>query len=152
MEVLVVGAGVIGSVYGAHLAAAGIPVSILARGARADSILRDGLVIRDVITGESLQPRIKMVSEITACSPSLVLIAVRSEQLASVCSTLAAVRGHPTLLFFGNIPEGRKGWRVRARRDPLAARCTTPHRPRDCRDPPHSSSPLLESSETMARR
>jgi len=108
MEVLVVGAGVIGSVYGAHLAAAGIPVSVLARGARADSIVRDGLVIKDVITGASLQPRLKMVREIAACSPSLVLIAVRSDQLASACSTVAAVRGRPVLLFFGNNPEGRK--------------------------------------------
>ena len=108
MEVLIVGAGVIGSVYGAHLAAAGIPVSVLARGARADDIARDGLIIKDVITGKSLQPRIKMVREITACSPSLVLIAVRSDQLASACSTVAAVRGRPMLLFFGNNPEGTK--------------------------------------------
>jgi len=108
MEVLVVGAGVIGSVYGAHLAAAGIPVSVLARGARADDIAREGLIIKNVITGTSLQPRVKMVRDITACSPSLVLIAVRGDQLASACSTVAPVRGRPVLLFFGNNPEGRR--------------------------------------------
>jgi 2-dehydropantoate 2-reductase len=109
MDVLIVGAGVIGSVYGAHLAAAGLSVSILARGGRAESIARDGLVIKNVITGKSLQRRITMVGgDITACSPSLVLIAVRGDQLASACSTVAAVRGCPLLLFFGNNPGGRK--------------------------------------------
>lgn len=38
MKVLVVGAGVIGTVYGAHLAAARNTVSVLSHGARTDEV------------------------------------------------------------------------------------------------------------------
>ena len=47
MRVLVIGAGVIGTVYGAQLAAAGHPVSVLRHGPRTDEIARLGLVARD---------------------------------------------------------------------------------------------------------
>jgi 2-dehydropantoate 2-reductase len=108
MEVLVIGAGVIGSVYGAHLAAAGHSVSVLRHSTRSEDIARDGLVLVNVDTGKSLRPRVKVVGEITDCLPHLVLVAVRSDQLTAACSTIAAVRGRPTLLFFGNNPEGRQ--------------------------------------------
>lgn len=54
MKVLIIGAGVIGTVYGAHLGAAGHAVSVLAHGARTVEVDRNGLrahdVIRDVLT------------------------------------------------------------------------------------------------------
>lgn len=43
MKILVVGAGVIGTVYGAQLGAAGHTVSVLTHGARTDEVGRDGL-------------------------------------------------------------------------------------------------------------
>ena len=41
MKVLIVGAGVIGTVYGAHLAAAGNKVSVLSHGRRTDEVARE---------------------------------------------------------------------------------------------------------------
>ena len=38
MKVLIVGAGVIGTVYGAHLAAAGNTVSVLSHGVRTEEV------------------------------------------------------------------------------------------------------------------
>lgn len=51
MKILVVGAGVIGTVYGAQLGAAGHTVSVLAHGARTDEVARDGLRAREVVAG-----------------------------------------------------------------------------------------------------
>ena len=47
MHVLVVGAGVIGTVYGAHLGAAGHRISVLAHGERTAAIAVRGLHARD---------------------------------------------------------------------------------------------------------
>ena len=41
MKVLIVGAGVIGTVYGAHLAAAGNTVSVLCHRPRTDDVARE---------------------------------------------------------------------------------------------------------------
>ncbi len=51
MKMLIVGAGVIGTVYGAHLAAAGNQVSVLRHGRRTDEVASGGLCARDVIGG-----------------------------------------------------------------------------------------------------
>jgi 2-dehydropantoate 2-reductase len=51
MNILVYGAGVIGSVYGARLPAAGHTVTVLARGERLEEIRADGLGVEDVRTG-----------------------------------------------------------------------------------------------------
>ena len=50
MRVLIIGAGVIGAVYGEHLGAAGHAVSVLAHGERTAAVSRDGLRARDVLT------------------------------------------------------------------------------------------------------
>ena len=46
MRILVFGAGVIGSLYGALLAEAGYDVSVYARGRRLESLTRDGLLYK----------------------------------------------------------------------------------------------------------
>ena len=51
MRVLVVGAGVIGTVYGAQLSAAGHAVSVLSLPPRAHQLARDGMTAHDVLDG-----------------------------------------------------------------------------------------------------
>jgi transposase len=48
MRILIIGAGVIGTVYGAHLGAGGHTVSMLRHGDRTDEVARRGLVAREV--------------------------------------------------------------------------------------------------------
>ena len=48
---LIVGAGVIGTVYGAHIAAAGNQVSVLSHGRRTGEVAGAGLRARDVLGG-----------------------------------------------------------------------------------------------------
>ena len=50
MKVLIIGAGVIGTVYGAHLGAAGHTVHVLSHPPRTDDIAVRGLAARDVLS------------------------------------------------------------------------------------------------------
>ena len=107
MRVLIIGAGVIGTVYGAHLGAAGHSVSVLSHPPRTDDVRTRGLVARDARTGSRAETRARVVPTAAAGSYDLVVTALRSDQLAPACTQLAALTGAPTVLFFGNNPGGR---------------------------------------------
>jgi 2-dehydropantoate 2-reductase len=107
MEVLLAGAGVIGTVYGSQLAAAGHPVSVLAHGRRTDEVAQAGLVAVDAATGTRTATPVRVVDGTDRTRYDLVLIAVRADQLGSVTAPLHDLPGVPALLFFGNNPAGR---------------------------------------------
>ncbi len=106
MRVLIVGAGVIGTVYGAHLAAAGSTVSVLSHGPRADEVAAEGLSARDVLGGGRAEAEAAVVPDASG-DYDIVLVAVRREQLASACAGLPVLAGKPAIVFFGNNPAGR---------------------------------------------
>jgi ketopantoate reductase len=87
MRILIVGAGVIGTVYGAQLGAAGHTVSVLRHPPRTGDIANRGLAARDVLTGSRVETRIHVVPDATG-RYDLVLAAVRSDQLALACAQL----------------------------------------------------------------
>ena len=106
MKMLIVGAGVIGTVYGAHLAAAGTHISVLSHGRRTDDVAGAGLCARDVLGGGCVDADAEVVPD--ACGDyDMVLVAVRRDQLASACAGLAVLAGKPAVVFFGNNPSGR---------------------------------------------
>lgn len=107
MEVLIMGAGVIGTVYGAHLGAAGHTVSVLSHPPRTDDITTHGLAAHDVLDGSRAETPAKVVPVAVDDRYDLVLVAVRSDQLAQACDQLTVLNGTPTVLFFGNNPGGR---------------------------------------------
>ena len=106
MKILVVGAGVIGTVYGAHIAAAGNRVSVLGHGRRTAEVAAAGLRAREVLGGERIDADADVVSD-AGGNYDIVLVAVRRDQLASACAGLAVLAGKPAVVFFGNNPEGR---------------------------------------------
>lgn len=106
MRMLITGAGVIGTVYGAQLGAAGHTVSVLSHPPRTDDVATRGLAARDVLTGSRAETRVHVVPD-AAGSYDLVLAAVRSDQLALACAQLTVLDGAPAVLFFGNNPSGR---------------------------------------------
>ena len=106
MKVLVVGAGVIGTVYGAHLAAAGSTVWVLSHGPRTDEVAAGGLCARDVLGGGRADAKAAVVPDASGMY-DIVLVAVRRDQLASACARLAVLAGKPAIVFFGNNPAGR---------------------------------------------
>lgn len=107
MKVLTVGAGVIGTVYGAHLGAAGHAVDVLSHPPRTGEIARRGLAACDVQDGSRADASVRVVSSAGADRYDLVLVAVRSDQLDRACEQLAPLDGSPAVLFFGNNPGGR---------------------------------------------
>jgi 2-dehydropantoate 2-reductase len=106
LKTLIVGAGVIGTVYGAHVAAAGHQVSVLSHGPRTGEVAARGMCARDVLGGERIDVETDVVPD-AAGVYDVVLVAVRRDQLASACADLAVLAGKPAVVFFGNNPAGR---------------------------------------------
>ena len=106
MKVLIVGAGVVGTVYGSHLATAGSTVEVLRHGPRTDEVAAGGLRARDVTGGGFTNADATVVPDASG-TYDIVLIAVRRDQLASACAGLTALAGNPAVLFLGNNPAGR---------------------------------------------
>jgi 2-dehydropantoate 2-reductase len=106
MKVLIVGAGVVGTVYGAHLAAAGSTVFMLGHGRRTDEVAARGLSARDAHARGRADAKVAVVPDASG-QYDVVLVAVRLDQLASACAGLAGLAGQPAIVFFGNNPAGR---------------------------------------------
>jgi 2-dehydropantoate 2-reductase len=102
MKILLVGAGVVGTVYGANLAAAGDTVSVLAHGARTADVAKRGLNARDVADGRTVSASVQVVSEAGADAYDVVLVAVTRDQLSAACASLTALAGAPAILLLGN--------------------------------------------------
>jgi 2-dehydropantoate 2-reductase len=114
MRTLVVGAGVIGSVYAGKLLEAGHEVVLLARGRRLLDLQAHGLVLEDAGSGRRTEVVVPSLSELVADDRyDLVVVYGRSEQLAGTVPVLLAMSGDSDVLFFGNTV-GRQGELVAA--------------------------------------
>ncbi len=103
MRVLVLGAGVIGSVYAGKLLQAGHEVVVLARGHRLLELQAHGLVLHNAESGDRTVLPVPLVSEVAVGDRyDLVLVPVRSEQVASTLPILVAMTDGSDVLFFGN--------------------------------------------------
>ncbi len=102
---LIVGAGVIGTVYGVHIAAAGNQVSVLSHGPRTGEVATRGMCARDVLGGGRVNVKTDVVPDASG-EYDVVLVAVRRDQLIPACAGLAALAGKPAVVFFGNNPAG----------------------------------------------
>lgn len=103
VRILIVGAGVIGSVYGAWLVQAGHHVSILARGRRLEELREHGLQIEDAATGQADTVAVATSDHLAPDDAyDLAIVAVRLEQVDDILPTLAANRAIPTMLFLLN--------------------------------------------------
>jgi 2-dehydropantoate 2-reductase len=107
VNVLIVGAGVIGTVYGAHLGAAGHTVHVLSRPPRTKGIAVHGLAAHDVVSGARTEATARVVDTAGAGRYDLVLVTVRFGQIGRAAGQLTALGGTPIVLFFGNNPPGR---------------------------------------------
>ena len=109
MNVLILGAGVIGTVYGAQLGTAGHGISVLAHGDRTHVIPARGLHARDVTSGVETHAPARVVPSAGAPDVDVVLVALRRDHLQSAAGALAEVTPDALLLFMGNNPAGRSG-------------------------------------------
>ena len=92
MRILVLGAGVIGSVYAGKLLQAGHEVVLLARGPRLVDLQTHGLILEDARSGNRSVLPVPSVSEPLADDHfDLVLVPVRADQLASTLPVLTGM-------------------------------------------------------------
>ena len=109
LRILVIGAGVIGSVYAARLQAAGDTVTLLARGQHAADLRATGLCLEDAYTGQSTTSHIRIVERLTPDDVyDLALVCVRLDQVAATVADLVTNQQIPTVVFLLNNPTGTK--------------------------------------------
>ncbi|MCJ7624263.1 MAG: hypothetical protein MUO76_12235 [Anaerolineaceae bacterium] len=107
MDILIYGAGVQGSRYAVGLLNAGHNVSILARGERLEHLRQHGVVLETINTGQRTVTWVNIVEKLDPEDAyDLVLVMVRSNQVADVLPVLAANRFTPNVLFLGNNVSG----------------------------------------------
>jgi 2-dehydropantoate 2-reductase len=106
LRMLVLGAGVIGSVYAARLSQSGHVVTVLARGTRLASI-RGGIQLVDASTGHHSRTMVRAVAEIPETDFDLVIVAVRADQVRGALDTLGEAAAGPDVLFLGNLANER---------------------------------------------
>jgi len=108
VRILVIGAGVIGSVYAGKLIVAGHEVVLLARGRRLADLQASGLILEEAQSG---QRTALPVTAVVTLDPTdrydLVLVPVRAEQLTSTLPLLSSMRDGSDVLFFGNTAGGQ---------------------------------------------
>ena len=103
MEILIIGAGVLGSLYASRLARVGHPVTVLARGTRADSLRNEGILLEAIPSGEQTATAVGVIETLDPEADfDLALVMVRKYQLADLLPMLAKNQKIPTYLFLGN--------------------------------------------------
>ena len=101
-RILVIGAGVNGSVCAAALQDAGIDVTIMARGQRFDELRVQGIVIEDPFKQSRSVTRMLVIDRLEPIDIyDYVLVVVRKNQVADLLPTLAANQS-PNIVFMGN--------------------------------------------------
>ena len=103
MRVLVIGAGVIGSVYAAFLKEGGHEVAVLARGRRLAELREHGIRLEAAPSGRRIDAKVEVVETLDpARDDDLVLVALPVHQVPSVLPLLASARDGAPVVFVGN--------------------------------------------------
>jgi 2-dehydropantoate 2-reductase len=106
-NILVYGAGPLGSLFAALLQRGGNKVSLLARGQRLAELREHGVVLHDVVTRERTATQVRVVEELSPDdSYDLVLVIMRKNQALQILPVLAANRRTPNVLFLMNNAAG----------------------------------------------
>ncbi|HSN92833.1 MAG TPA: 2-dehydropantoate 2-reductase N-terminal domain-containing protein [Anaeromyxobacteraceae bacterium] len=99
MRILVYGAGVVGSLYGARLAEAGHEVVLLARGRRLAELRQHGVILEEARTGARTQVHVPVFDRLWPGDPwDLVVVAVLRQSVRAILPDLRASAA-PSVLF-----------------------------------------------------
>lgn len=105
-DILVIGAGITGGYTATRLLDAGANVALLARGAKADRLEKNGLTLRDAITGDQRIARVPIVREPVEREFDLAMACVQDLHRPAVEELLSTVPGRPIAWFLGNTMRG----------------------------------------------
>ncbi|MDQ2733964.1 MAG: hypothetical protein M3Y55_03000 [Pseudomonadota bacterium] len=107
MRIVVLGAGVQGTLYGVRLALRGHDVTFVVRGGRGAELRDQGAVIRDALTSRSDIVNLPVMERLTANTVAdICLVAVRREQIDSALPDLVAAKGVARFLIMVNHANG----------------------------------------------
>lgn len=113
MKILIIGAGVLGSIYAAKLTQAGRDVTLLARGARLAQLREHGIVLESSYDGAQSVARVNLVETLRPEDEyDLALVIMRQNQAASVLPMLAANTRIPAVAFLMNNADGGRAFRA----------------------------------------
>jgi 2-dehydropantoate 2-reductase len=105
-RILVIGAGVNGSVCAERLFSRGVNVTLLARGNRLTEIQSNGIVIENPLNQKRRVARVRVIGELAPDDIyDFILVVVRRNQVADLLPTLAANRS-PNVVFMNNSLNG----------------------------------------------
>ena len=103
MKILIIGAGVQGTVFAVRLANAGHLVSLVSRPDRARELSQQGATIQDAETMEIRTRMLPVLDRLPAdYATDLCLVTVRREQIESVLADLVQAPAIPQFVFLGN--------------------------------------------------
>jgi 2-dehydropantoate 2-reductase len=103
---LVIGAGVNGSICAVGLSAAGFDVTVLARGKRYEEIRDGGIVIEDPFKNTRSQTKVPVINRLDPeDSYDYILVVIRKNQVSDLLPVLALNRS-PNVVFMVNNPSG----------------------------------------------
>jgi len=107
MNILIYGAGVLGSFYAARLQNSGQNVTLLARGERLRQLREHGIVLEEDGTGRQMTTAVNVTDTLLPDDAyDWIFVIMRKNQVASVLPTLAANHATPNILFMTNTTEG----------------------------------------------
>ena len=107
LRIVVIGAGVLGSLYGARLAIAGQSVTLVARGGRLAELQRGPILILNEEDGITAAATVAAVLSLKPDDDyALALVVVRADQIDDLLPQLAANRGVKAFLFMHNRAAG----------------------------------------------
>lgn len=98
MKVLVYGIGGAGGYFGAKLAKAGYEVTMIARGKHLEAIRENGLEVESINGDFRISPKLATHNLEEVSKPDLVILGVKSWQIAEVASLLKPVIGEETMV------------------------------------------------------
>ena len=98
MKILILGAGAVGGYWGARLHQAGIDVTFLLREKRAETVRKNGLVVKSPKTGDAVLP-VKVVTKAGDGGPyEVIILACKGYDLPSAIDAIAPAVGNTTTI------------------------------------------------------
>jgi 2-dehydropantoate 2-reductase len=110
MNILIYGAGVIGSIFAGKLAQKGYDITILARNSRHNEIMERGIILKNSLNNKSFQVNIKSINILNNEDIyDYIIVCVQNNQIDAILPILAKNKSQ-NIVFVVNNPLGYNTW------------------------------------------
>jgi Ketopantoate reductase len=105
-QILIYGAGAIGSIFGGKLALSGIDITMLARGKRFEELRKNGIILKNSINGKVQKVNVSIIDDLKENDIyDYIIVAVQNTQVDSILPILSKNRSS-NIVFIVNNPCG----------------------------------------------